>query len=67
MELLITRIVYIETDMILDTLKKHPKISVEDAVADYIGNLDDSEWYLIGDEDIEKIVKEIKRQLAKKR
>lgn len=70
MELEITSIIHIDIDAILEDLHKsifeisaNDDTLIKDYVDNYVGSLDDCEYYLIGDDEKNKIVEEIKRRL----
>ena len=68
MNLRIVSYVYIDTfgiieDYFLD--KNSPKSIIMEAITDYVAQLDDCDYYLIGDVEIEKIYNEICSLLGK--
>lgn len=67
MELTITRVIDINIEEILDSIEENYSYTdIVDEVTDYIGALEDEDYYIIGDEEITKIVKEVERRLAEK-
>ena len=61
MELTITSTVYINLDEIIDSINNG--MEIEEAVSDYVAGLDDCEYYLVGYDEQEKIIAEIKKIL----
>ena len=64
MELEITKTIYINIDIILDYIKEG-NLTPEIAVDCYVRELDDDEYYLIGDEETKKIIKKVEKMLDK--
>lgn len=68
MELRIISYVYIETERIIEDYKlkqNSPKDTIVRAIQDYVAELDDCDYCLIGNVEIEKIYKEICTLLGK--
>ena len=64
MELTITTTVWIEIEAIINLIEENGW-SIEEGVHDYIAGLDDCDYYLIGSEEEEKIIEEVKKRLDK--
>jgi len=66
MELEITTSIYINLDYIIEyynIVRNTPTEDISNAVRHYVDGLDDSEYYLIGDEEKKKIVEGIKTKV----
>jgi hypothetical protein len=68
MELEIKSYVYIEVEEIIKdselTINSTDE-EIKNAISDYVAGLDDCEYYLIGNDEKEKIFKELKKDLTK--
>lgn len=62
MNITVTTTMYINTDEIIEKIKEGK--TVEKAINSYIWGLDDSEFYLLGDKEIEQIKEFIEKELA---
>lgn len=62
MNITVTRTIIVDTDEIIEEVKEGK--TVEKAIDSYIWGLDDSEFYLLGDEEIEQIKEFIEKELA---
>lgn len=68
MDLRIVSYVYIDTVEIIEDYflnENSSKSLIMEAITDYVSGFDDCEYYLIGDEEVEKIYKEICSLLSK--
>jgi hypothetical protein len=68
MELEIKSYVYIEIEEIIKDSKltiNSTDEEIKNAISDYVAGLDDCEYYLIGNDEKEKIFKELKKDLTK--
>ena len=69
MELIVTSTIWINIDDILDCLERdfdNDEEYLEDCVKTWIGGLDDCDYYLIGEREMQQIVAEVKKQIIER-
>lgn len=70
MELIVTSTIWINIDDILDCLERdfdNDEEYLEDCVKAWVSGLDDCDYYLIGEQEMQQIIAEVRKQIIERR